>query len=62
MLTFNPYHIGALGGLCQCQMHLRRPAEALDTLRRAAKVQPYNTGLRAAIQDLMAEVEVAGQR
>ena len=31
-------------------------------MRRRRELQPYNTGLRAAIQDLMAEVEVAGQR
>ena len=40
----------ALGGLCQCQMHLRRPAEALDTLAACGEGAALNTGLRAAIR------------
>jgi tetratricopeptide (TPR) repeat protein len=52
VLERNPYHIGALGGLAQCQIRLEQPAEALKTLRRAAKLQPFNENLTRAIQDL----------
>jgi tetratricopeptide (TPR) repeat protein len=60
VLIFNPYHFGALGGLFQCQIRLQRPAEALKTLRRASKLQPYNMGFRETIRLLEAQVKVAG--
>jgi tetratricopeptide (TPR) repeat protein len=62
VLSVNPYHFGALGGLVQCQIGLHRPAEALETLRRASKLQPYNTGLRDNIRLLEAEVELDASR
>ncbi len=42
----NPYHTGALSGLANCQVRLDQRDSALATLRRAAKVQPYNDGIR----------------
>jgi tetratricopeptide (TPR) repeat protein len=57
VLSINPYHFGALGGLAQCQLHLNQPAEALKTLRRALKLQPYNLGLRENVKLVEARVE-----
>ncbi len=52
VLSVNPYHFGALAGLFQCQIRLDRPAEALKTLRRASKLQPYNMRFRDFIRQL----------
>lgn len=42
----NPYHVGALSGLANCQIRLEKRESALETLRRAAKLQPYNVDIR----------------
>lgn len=57
VLSVNPYHFGALGGLAQCQRQLNQPAEAIRTLRRALRLQPYSAGLRKYINFLAAQVE-----
>jgi tetratricopeptide (TPR) repeat protein len=57
VLERNPYHIGALGGLAQCYLRLDRRRDALATLRRSLKLQPYNDSLRQAVETLEAEVE-----
>jgi tetratricopeptide (TPR) repeat protein len=57
VLARNPYHFGALAGLAQCQHQLDRPAEALQALRRASRLQPYNEGLREQIKLLEARFE-----
>jgi Flp pilus assembly protein TadD len=54
VLIHNPYHIGALGGLGQCQLRLGQNKEAIQTFRRALKIQPYNQGLRETIAELEA--------
>lgn len=53
-LERNPYHFGALSGLGQCQIGLRRRVEAIRTFRRALELQPYSDGLRATIAELEA--------
>ncbi len=55
VLELNPYHFGALGGLAQCQLRLDQRGEALQTLRRALRLQPYSDGLRQAVAALEAE-------
>jgi tetratricopeptide (TPR) repeat protein len=60
VLSRNPYHFGALGGLAQCQMQLEHPSEALKTLRQALKLQPYSDGLRENIKAIQAQVELSG--
>jgi tetratricopeptide (TPR) repeat protein len=62
VLGINPYHFGAMGGLAQCQLRLNRPAEALKTLRRALKLQPYNHELRRSLKFIEARVEVDESR
>ena len=56
VLRINPYHIGAISGLAQCQLQLNQPHEALRTLHRASKVQPYSQSLRQNIHDLEAQI------
>jgi tetratricopeptide (TPR) repeat protein len=58
VLELNPYHFGALSGLAQCQLQLDRPAQALETLRRASRLQPYNLGIRENIRQIAALVEI----
>jgi tetratricopeptide (TPR) repeat protein len=57
VLKLNPYHVGAIGGLVQCQIRLNQPHEALRTLRRAANLQPHSPSLRENIQILEAQIE-----
>jgi len=53
----NPFHIGAIEGMAQCQLQLNRNRDALKTLRRALKLRPHNTGLRESIQELEQQIE-----
>ena len=62
VLKLNPYHVGAISGLAQCQIQLNQPHEALGTLRRAAKLQPYSQSIRENIQVLEAQIESDGAR
>src|SRR5262249_11678738 len=54
VLERNPYHIGALSGLAKCLLRLNKRGEALDALRRSAKLQPFNEELRNYIAALEA--------
>lgn len=58
VLELNPWHFGALGGLAQCQIQLDQPAQALETLRRASRLQPYHMGIRDNIRRLAARIEL----
>ena len=60
VLSRNPYHFGAIGGLIQCHIRMNRPAEALKTLRQGLKIQPYNDGFRATIKLIEAQLEPDG--
>ncbi len=62
VLSMNPYHFGAMGGLAQCQRGLNQPAEAVKTLRRALRLQPYNVGLRDILKLVEAQVELEASR
>jgi tetratricopeptide (TPR) repeat protein len=62
VLNINPYHFGALGGLAQCQLRLNQSGEALKTLRRALRLQPYNVGLRENVKFVEAQVELGETR
>jgi tetratricopeptide (TPR) repeat protein len=48
----NPFHIGAIEGLAQCQLNLNRRRDALKSLRRALKLRPHNSSLRESIHEL----------
>jgi tetratricopeptide (TPR) repeat protein len=58
VLELNPYHFGALDGLAQCQLQMDRPAQALETLRRASRLQPYNLGIQQSIRRIAARIEL----
>jgi len=62
VLKLNPYHVGAISGLAQCQIQLNQLHEAPQTLRRAAKLQPYSQSIRENIQVLEAQIESDGTR
>ena len=62
VLELNPYHFGALGGLAQCQLQLDQPAEALETLRRASRLQPYDLDLKQTVRRLAARLDLEEPR
>ncbi len=62
VLSRNPYHFGAISGMAQCLMGLKRPQDALKTLRRALKLQPHHASLRETIRILEMEIESDGPR
>ena len=62
VLELNPYHFGALGGLAQCQLRLEQPAQALETMRRASRLQPYNLGIQDSIRRIAAQIEIDDPR
>jgi tetratricopeptide (TPR) repeat protein len=55
VLERNAYHFGALAGLAQCQLHLNQRPEALKTLRRALRLQPFSERLKKDVAALEAE-------
>jgi tetratricopeptide (TPR) repeat protein len=62
VLGQNPYHFGAISGMAQCQLQLNRPREALKTMRRALKLQPYHSTLRDDIKLLETQLGSEGSR
>lgn len=62
VLSRNPYHFGAISGMAQCQRQLNRPHDALKSLRRALKLQPYHASLHDLIRVLETEIEPDGSR
>jgi tetratricopeptide (TPR) repeat protein len=52
----NRYHIGAISGLAQCQRQLKQTQAHLETMRRAAAIQPYNDWLKEQVKVAEAEV------
>jgi tetratricopeptide (TPR) repeat protein len=55
VLVLNPFHTGALSGMGQCQLQLGLRKEALDSFRRASKLQPFNENLKQVVVELEAE-------
>ncbi len=54
VLERNPYHIGALAGLGKSYLRMGQPRKALETYRRALKLQPYSVDLREMVAALEA--------
>jgi len=48
-LEVNPYHFGAAAGMGQCYLQLGRPRLALESFRRALKLNPDLEGVRANV-------------
>jgi tetratricopeptide (TPR) repeat protein len=57
VLERNPYHIGALSGMGQCFLKLGRRRDALESYRRALKLQPHADDLRELVERLEGAVD-----
>jgi tetratricopeptide (TPR) repeat protein len=62
VLQLNPYHVGAISGLAQCQLELHRPQEALGTLWKAWKLQPHSHSIRNSIRAIESQIQSEGPR
>lgn len=58
VLERNPFHVGALAGLAKCQIRLGRRQSAIQSLKRAAKLQPFNHDLTQWIAALEVEPDL----
>ncbi len=48
-LEINPYHFGAATGMAQCHLQMHNRALALESFRRALKLNPNLEGVRAQV-------------
>ena len=48
----NPFHFGALSGMAECYVNLRRPRAALKAYRNAYRINPNLGGVKESIQAL----------
>src|SRR5262249_344669 len=48
----NPYHFGALSGMAECYVKLRRPRAALKAYRQAYRINPNLKDVKETIQAL----------
>jgi tetratricopeptide (TPR) repeat protein len=62
VLKLNPFHVGALSGLVQCQLQTGRAQDALQSLRRLSRLQPFSQSIKQNIQFLEAQIEPEGPR
>jgi tetratricopeptide (TPR) repeat protein len=51
-LRLNPFHFGALAGMGQCYMKMKKPKSALKAFRRALEINPGLEGVEETIQFL----------
>jgi tetratricopeptide (TPR) repeat protein len=52
VLERNPYHFGALSGMAECYVNLRRPRAALKAYRQAYRINPNLGGVEDSIRAL----------
>ena len=52
VLERNPYHFGALSGMAECYVNLRRPRAALKAYRQAYRINPNLGGVEETIKAL----------
>ena len=52
VLQLNPCHFGALAGMAQCFMNLRKPRMALKAFRESHRLNPNMQGIEETIRDL----------
>jgi tetratricopeptide (TPR) repeat protein len=62
VLELNPYHFGALSGMAECYMHLRRPRAALKAYRSALRINPNLGGVEETIRALEEALGEEGRR
>jgi tetratricopeptide (TPR) repeat protein len=51
-IQLNPCHFGALAGMAQCFMNLRKPRMALKAFRESHRINPNMQGIEETIRDL----------
>jgi len=56
-LEINPYHFGAAAGMGQCYLEQGRAAAALESFRRALRLNPSLEGVRAQVAYLQRTLE-----
>lgn len=56
-LEINPYHFGAAVGMAHCYLELNNAVAALESFRRALKLNPDLEGVRAQIEYLQRTLE-----
>jgi tetratricopeptide (TPR) repeat protein len=52
VLKLNPVHYGAISGMAQCFLKLRKPRQALKAFRRAFRLHPGLEGIGETIREL----------
>jgi tetratricopeptide (TPR) repeat protein len=52
VLKLNPFHFGALAGMGQCYLHLRKQRAALKAFKQALRIHPYLDGVAETIRNL----------
>jgi len=52
VLNLNPYHFGALAGMGQCYLHLRKHRAALKAFKQAQRIHPHLDGIAETIRKL----------
>jgi tetratricopeptide (TPR) repeat protein len=62
VLQLNPYHFGALAGMGQCYMKLRKPRAALKAFRNALQVNPDMGGIEETVHFLEDALGEEGKR
>lgn len=61
-LELNPYHFGALAGLGQCYMQIRKNRAALKAFRAALRLNPHMDGVAETIRALESALGEEGSR
>ncbi len=51
-LKLNPCHFGAMAGMAQCFMNLRKPRIALKSFRESYRLNPNLNGIEDSIRQL----------
>lgn len=51
-IKLNPYHFGAMSGMAQCFLQLKKPVEALRAFRHAQRINPSLDGIQESIRAL----------
>ena len=61
VLKLNPLHFGALGGMAQCYINLRRPRAALKAFKHAYRINPSLEGVEETIRALESALREDGK-
>ncbi len=62
VLQLNPYHFGALSGMGQCYLQLKKPRAALKVFRNALRVHPHMDGIEDTVRALESALGEEGKK